>query len=356
MSTADLTALLRESRPVAPETLRDRVRAIAASADASHASRFRLPALPRLRVAVPVVAATAVAAAALIAVVRPGHQAARREAATGAAGSTLSTVDGANHTYSAQAAPAKTTPRRTLAPDRPASTGAAPTPTAGRAQDYEAQIGLEVNDDAELSSATKRAMAIARALGGFVLSAQYASSETGTAALTLRVPVERVQDAIAQLTALGRITSQQVQIQDLQGQLDQLERQIDTLRGRIAHITALLANPDLTATRRVELEAQRAALQAVLRRERQQRGSTARQAALATIQLTLATKQQSATPLPSSRFRRSLHQLGRVLAWEGIGAVYAVAVTLPFALVGLLVWVGARTRRRGEERRLLARS
>src|SRR5262249_60700739 len=90
----------------------------------------------------------------------------------------------------------------------PASGGAAtaPSPTTGRAQDFQAQIGLEVKDDDALSSATKRAMTIAQNLGGYVDSVQYASGGTGTAALTLRVPTDKVQDAIAQRTARGRIT------------------------------------------------------------------------------------------------------------------------------------------------------
>ena len=71
MTSADLTELLRASRPVAPDALRERVRAIAAATPAapSALSRFRLP---RLRLVVPALAATAIAAAALIAVVRPG--------------------------------------------------------------------------------------------------------------------------------------------------------------------------------------------------------------------------------------------------------------------------------------------
>jgi hypothetical protein len=237
-----------------------------------------------------------------------------------------------------------------------AATGAAPAPAPGRAVDYQAQIGLEVKNGEALSNATKRAMTIARNLGGYVVSAQYASSDSGTAALTLRVPTGRVQDAIAQLTSLGRITAQQVQIQDLQDQLDQLEREITTLRRRIVHISALLANPDLTPVRRAELEAQRAQLQTTLRAFRLQRSGTAKQAALATIQLTLATKEQSTTAPPPSRFHRSLDELGRVLTWEGIAVLYAAAVALPFALVGAAVWLAARMRRRGDERRLLARS
>jgi len=357
MTTADITEQLRSARPVAPDTLRERVREIAASA-ATQTRRSGSPVLrlPRLRIVVPVAAATAIAAAALVAVVRPEHhtttrEAARPQATAGSAGSALSQVTTpAEKTSAADSTQAQARVHAAA----PAATG--PAPTTGRAQDYQAQIGLEVKDEEALSGATKQAMAIARNLGGFVVSAQYASGGTGTAALTVRVPTGRVQDAIAQLTALGRITSQQVQIQDLQEQLDGFDRQISTLRQRIAHVTALLESPDLTPERKAELEALRTQLQSVLRTARQERSGTAQRAALATIQLSLATKEQSSSPAPASRWRRSLDAAARILTWEGIAFLYGLAVVVPFALLGGLAWFGARTRRRGNERRLLART
>jgi hypothetical protein len=360
MTSVDVTELLRSSRPVAPDTLRERVRASAATTPTpSPFQRFRVP---RLRLVVPAVAATAVAAAALIAVVRPEHQA-RLEAAKppATAQTTLAPVtkaapSGGISTDQGQAA-------RSQSPSAPQDTatfgahaGAAPAPATGRAEDYEAQIGLEVKDNDALSSATARAQTIARALGGYVVAVQYSSSESGSASLILRVPTAKVQNAIGQLTALGKITSQQVQIQDLQEQLDQLARQITVLRGRVAHITALLANPDLTAERRTQLQARRDQLQTELRNVRQQSAGISQQAALATIQLSLTTKETSETPAPASRARRTLDEAGRILTWEGVALLYGLVVVGPFVLVGALAWLAARTRRRGEERRLLARS
>lgn len=355
MTTADLTGLLRSSRPVAPDRLRDRVRAIAATADAPSRRTFRLP-LPRLRIALPVAVATAVAAAALIAVVRPQHTQTQIEASPPRAKRAADSGSRIERSL----APVTTTQTYGAATSDHAAAGSAtapaPAPTAGRAQDYEAQIGLEVKDDDALSNATKRAMSIAESLGGHILNVQYASGGTGNAELTLRVPTSRVEDAISQLTSLGRITSQQVQIQDLQEQLDRLDQRIATLRRRIAHITALLRDPSLSAERRADLEAERATLQTALRSERRQRSGTAQQAAFATIQLSMTTKEQSETPAPASRFHRSLHELGRVLTWEGIVALYVLAVSAPFAVLGALLWLGTRTRRRGVESRLLARS
>src|SRR5262249_16877501 len=150
--------------------------------------------------------------------------------------------------------------------------------------------------------------------------------------------------------------SQQVQIQDLQEQLDQLARRIAVLHGRIAHITALLANPDLTVERRAQLEADRAQLQTDLRVVRTQSKGVSDRAAYATIQLTLTTKETSAVPAPSSRIDRTLDKAGRIIAWEGIALLYPVVVAAPLAVVALLAWFVARERRRSIEARLLARS
>ena len=359
MTSADLTEQLRASRPLAPGTLRERVRAIATVEPApSRVSRFRLP---RLRLVVPVAAATAIAAAALIAGVRPEQQRPVQEALTGQSQRQLAPPTQTTATDSArvQHGTVATAPKAAAgqAVDHLSSVGAAPAPAIGRAQDYQAQIGLEVKDNDALSNATKRAMTIARSFGGYVVAAQYASSDAGSASLTLRVPSVRVQDAIVQLTALGKITSQQVQIQDLQELLDQLDRQIVVLNQRIAHITALLADPDLTPERQAQLRARRAQLQSVLRGTRQQRTGTAQAAALATIQLSLATKDQSgATPVPAARIDRTLDQIARILTWEGVALLYAFILVAPFALVGALAWFGTRLRRRNVEARLLTRS
>jgi hypothetical protein len=357
MTSADLTELLRSSRPSAPDALRERVREIAAAKPV--AAPFPRLRLPRLRLVVPAAAATALAAAALIAVVRPEHQQVRLDSVQ-----TPSVTEATPPTATTQlqdgldlASPQTVRKASTgQAQDHGASRAAAPSTDSGRAVDYQAQIGVEVRDNDALASATDRAQRVARDLGGYVVAVQYASAESGSASLTLRVPTAKVQDAIAQLTALGKITSQQVQIRDLQEQLDQLAAQIVSLHQRIAHITALLAAPDLTAERKAQLEARRAQLQATLASMRRQRAGTAQEAALATIQLTLATKQQSTGPAPASRARRTLDEAGRILTWEGVAVLYGLVVAGPFLVVGAAAWFAARMRRRSIESRLLARS
>src|SRR5436190_136224 len=82
------------------------------------------------------------------------------------------------------------------------------------------------------------AIARTRSLGGYVVSSAVTAGEQGSASLTVRVPVARVQDAIAGLSGLGRIVSQQVSVEDLQEQLDQLEHRRASLVEQITRITA----------------------------------------------------------------------------------------------------------------------
>ena len=77
---------------------------------------------------------------------------------------------------------------------------AAAVPRPLRLQAVDAYLRLRVADRAALASATKRAQALARELGGFVGSVDYsAEGRTATADLTLRVPVGRVQEATGRL-------------------------------------------------------------------------------------------------------------------------------------------------------------
>ena len=59
-----------------------------------------------------------------------------------------------------------------------------------------------------------------------------------------------MQDAIVRLSGLGTIVAQQVQIDDLQGQVDELTKQETVLLERIARLSARLAAPALDAERR----------------------------------------------------------------------------------------------------------
>lgn len=333
MTSPDLTHELRAARPTAPATLRARVREIAAEEPRPTWSWPRLPRRTAL-IVVPAAVALAMASAGIL----------------GFARSDVSTDAGRQLTLEEKAMP-EAAPSTEFGAAQDSTVG----PTPGRAQRVSATLTVEVADADAVSRAAQDAIDLTRSLGGHIVSATVATGEEGSASLTVRVPVARVQDAIAGLSGLGRIVAQQVTIDDLQAELDALERRQASLRAQIARITARLETEQLDAETRAVLEARRRTLQAELRRIKIGIASANAEARMSTIQLTVVTPGLSgAIAPPPSRLDRTIDEALNVLAWEGVIVLGLLIVVAPFALVGAAAWLGRRLYRRREEDRLLA--
>ena len=333
---------LRATRPRARDALRLQLLTAASKPPVRHASFLDRVRGRRLALLVPAAAGLAVVSAVAIGVTRP--QPSARDAA-----SAPTTVDRTTaESGTALAAPP-------AAADASTAQKAAPGPVTGRAQRYVATLALSVEDTDALSEATQRALAIARDLGGYVLSVQYATGADGTSSLTLRVPSDRAGDAVTRLSALGTIVAQNVQIQDLQESLDSLDREVAKLRARIAALTVQLERAT-TSVERARLLEQRAQAQGQLRELRASRAATAAEARNATIQLELRTEERSGAVAPGSRLDRALDRALEVLAWEAVVALVVAVAAAPLVLVGAAVWGTRQARRRREDDRLLASS
>ncbi len=348
MTSAELITALQATRPVANDILRDRVRAIATAEPRRRPSPFaRLSRLSLRRfafVAVPATAVVLLGTAGIVGLLDPGSQAQVESSAT-------------RDTFAqkAPAASAGATTAPQLEVGAPAAADAAtPAPTTGRSQRYSAQLTLSVKDVDGLSNATQRALQITRDLGGYVVSVSYATSDTGVSALTLRVPTANVQDALVRLTGLGKIVSQQVQIDDLQGQVDELTKRETALREQIARLSARLADPKLAAETRATLEARRDTARSELSRVRTARAQVKGEARYATIQLTLQTSQSAAVVPVPSRWDNALDRAGEILTAEATIVLYTLVIVGPFALLALLIWLGRRGLRRRQDAQLLS--
>jgi hypothetical protein len=344
-SSPDLIQELRASRPAAPADLRARVREIGAREAAVPPSpleklRRRLPERRLALVALPAAAALAIAAAGVVGL-------ARSEApTTEALEQQLATVDEA---MPESAAP----PGTTLgAPDQGQRSGVAP--ADDRAQRTSATLTVEVADSDGVSDSAQKALDLTRRLGGHVVSASVVTGEGANAAITVRVPSARVQEAVVQLSALGEIVSQQVSIEDLQETLDTLERRERSVRSQIAVLVARLESESLDAETRARLQARVQNLRAELRELRRSLAGTRAEARMSTIQLTVVTPESSGGVAPQSKLDRTLEEAVNVLVWEGVIALAIAIVAAPFALVALAMWLGRRIYRRREEDRLLA--
>ena len=354
MSSSEVLEQIRLSRPSAPTELRQRVRTLAATEQ----QPSRLAQLGRLRprrlalVAGPAFAVLAVATAGAIGLARSGSengaQAVAREA---------------TRTQPLQAHGQAATPQTdSAAPSGGAESSAklapAPPPSAGRLQRYEASLRLRVESADDLSDATQKALRLTQQLGGFVVSLQTNVPEQGTsgASLVVRVPRERVQQAIVGLSQLGTILSQQVSVEDLQQQVDEITDRIAELTADIARIQQQLRKPNLPLETRSRLSARLASDRRELRELRTSRAQTTREGELATVSLALTTEERSEVAPTPNRFDRGLDRAGDVLAWEAAALLLLLVAVGPVAVLALLLWLGARVVRRRADDRLLERA
>jgi hypothetical protein len=327
MPRLDVLAELQETRPLAPPELRDRVRAIAATATPP---RRRVTWRRATLVLVPAVLAVAVGAAVL------GRGTGQRSVDRGSVTKPFATA----------AAPASGRLQKGSSGAAAPHTDLAPAPSRTRPQDYDATLRLRVPGPSALSDATKRAVRIAASLGGFASVIDVnVDGKHGDALLRLRVPVGKVQVALQRLSELGTITGESVQVQDVKPQLDSLDQKTARLQRQLRALRAQPSTPRLR--RRI------AGLTAQVERLQRSRAVTIRQARLATIRLELATP---APPAPAHHGDGPLHGAVVALTWLGIGALYALIVggpVLVLLVAGRLAWRGYR---RLGERRLLEQS
>jgi uncharacterized protein DUF4349 len=190
-----------------------------------------------------------------------------------------------------------------------------------------------------------------------VVTVDYGSGQkSGEAYLVVRVPVAKVQTALARLTALGTIVADHVSIRDIQGQLNRRFSQMADLRAQIADLRAKLTDTSLTQSQRAFFEAAIAQRQARLATLQDEQTAQKTRASFATVALDLQTKKAAAAvPSKPSRIGEALHNIGRVLVTEAEILLYVLVIGAPFVLLAVLLWLSIRSLRRRSDEQLLAR-
>jgi uncharacterized protein DUF4349 len=351
--TTDAILVELRSLPGAPDTLRERVRALPEPTPRAARTLPRVGVRRALLAVAPAAVAVALGAAALHGVVSGDAKDSRPEAGQILRGVQHGQSAGGGGAGATVPSHAFTLPKATAGSARDSRAVALP-PSSTRLNRYEAWLRVRV-DDAALSRATTRAMQIARGYGGYVSSVDMNTpGERGTSSLVLRVPVAKVEDAVMRLGKLGVVTAQHVRIQDLQRQANVLQRQILQLRTTIAKLEQKLADPTLTEAERLPLQYQLQEAKRELAQTTQTRAGTIREGTLATVSMTLFVPQPAATaPHRASGIERTLREAGSFLLLELVWLVYALVVIGPIALLALAVVLGVRAARRRSDARLL---
>ena len=338
-----LAAELRASRPLASEGLRDRVEDLArAEPKARREWGFRLP--PR-RVGLALAALAILGSFIAAGVTGLGGSNGDRKVAgreVGAARTPATTTD------------ASSALRGAVPQGFDAHTRALP-PAQGRLQQYDAALTLRVRNSDQLSARTQQAMRLTRALGGFVASASFdVPGRQGTSTLVLRIPIDRVQRALAAFAGYGTLLSQKISVQDLQQRADAQSSRISALKRAIATLETKLQG-SISQAERDRLEHLISIERSRLAAQQKRLGATVRRAELARVGLTLVTPAPEASAAPG-RFDRTLDDAGSVLARELEILLYALVVVGPLLAVGGVAIAVGRAQRRRSDRRLLERT
>lgn len=199
-----------------------------------------------------------------------------------------------------------------------------------------------------------RVIAVTDALGGYVASSSVNSSEDGGEGLfELKIPVRRLDRAMAELSKLAHVAARSQATQDITGSFNAAKARRREARAERESLLRQLARadtPNETASIRARLRIVAAELDAARRELRQ----VNRRAAYATVAVTLLA--DGSAPAPGEEDGGAwtpgdaLRDAGRVLEVAAGVAIIALAAAVPLALLALGAALVVRrvTRRRRE--------
>jgi hypothetical protein len=189
---------------------------------------------------------------------------------------------------------------------------------------------------ADVEDVSDKVIRVADTLGGYIQRSSITARQS--AELTVKVPPDKLEPALAQLSRIAHVSSRTQDTEDVTDQAAQLNSAVrdarayrDSLRNRLAHATT---------------DAQTASLRARLQRAEQRLRSReravaqlSRQTSYATIDVNIRGDRKSgAVAAPAGRWTPgdAVHDAGRVLEVVAGVAVIAAAVALPIALLALI--------------------
>jgi len=190
---------------------------------------------------------------------------------------------------------------------------------------------------------------LAAANGGFVSSSSTASvDEARSGQLTVRVPADRFDTVRQALSGLGEVESQSIRGEDVSGQLVDYEARLTSLQAQEGALRTLVGQAKAVGEV-LQVQSSLFDVRQQIEQLKAQKANLEQATTLATVQLSLF--EPGAVPVPrpgdeSPSLARSFEQaVDGMVAVVG-GMIVVVGYLVPVAVLGLLVWVGARIARR----------
>jgi hypothetical protein len=221
--------------------------------------------------------------------------------------------------------------------------------TRDRRVERSTRLELTTTDVQKASDGVVRAT---QAAGGFVQSSQVATGDgRSTASFVLRVPTNRLDDALARLSKLGHVKSLQQSADDITGAYDSASGRLAEARAERRGLLRALGRAT-TAQEISSLRARVADNRRELQRYQREFNAVRNRANLATVgvDVTGTARKQAAAPSGGSWTPGdAAHDAVRVLEVSAGVALIALAVLVPLGLVGAaggFATVALRRRRR----------
>ncbi len=238
----------------------------------------------------------------------------------------------------------------------PSPGGGSPGSDARRARNQERSAALTLAArPRRIEDVAAGILRVTDAAGGFVASSSVSGGSGSGGTFELRIPVARLDKAVADLSRLAKVRQRTQSSRDITAETVSSRERLREARREREGLLRALAN----ATTLNETEAVKARLRSVNRRIASARASLRRvvnRARYANVSVELvADRGDAAAPADDGRWTPgdAVRDAGRVLEVVAGVAVIVLAVLLPFALIAALGMLGARlTARRRRERAL----
>lgn len=227
-------------------------------------------------------------------------------------------------------------------------------PLAFRDIERSAQITL-LADPEDVAADSQRVFAAVRDAHGIVLRSNTTRGPAGRAgaSFTLRVPSNRLGDALAALSAIDEVSSRHDATADITAPTVDVGQRLHESRARIDSLLAQLAS--------AETEAERETLEAELHGARRQAASLEsqlarlrRRAHYSTVSVRIESGNRSTSPGGAWGIGDALGSAGRILGVAAGVTLVGLAVLAPLLLVVLIAWVAYRIWLRQRRERALS--